>query len=135
MEVPGVEPTWRQTKKPKYCADLHNVDASLRDFRTGRLGALGSVRKPVNPGRLGDRWATDFQGEPLQNKGYVERLPGVASGFDRNSPGNPSGRPYGDEGELSLARAVAPRSQTGGVRRRRPAHLSLVSTGEAEKPA
>jgi len=61
VEAPGVEPTWRQTKKPKYCADLHNADAGLDDFRTGRLGALGSVQMSLNPGRLGDRWATTFE--------------------------------------------------------------------------
>src|ERR1700690_2405991 len=38
------EPTWRQTKTPKPCADLHNVDAGLGDLRTGRLGALGAAK-------------------------------------------------------------------------------------------
>ena len=46
---------------PKYCADLHNVDAGLDDFTTGRLRALGNVQMSLNPGRLGDRWATTFE--------------------------------------------------------------------------
>jgi len=53
---------------------------------------------PMNPGRLGDRWATDSEGKAVPNKGCVNAGPAVV---DRNSPqGNQAVWRSGDEGQL-----------------------------------
>lgn len=45
-------------QKTKRRADLHGHYAELGDLETEQERAVGSGRDPVNPVRLGDRWAT-----------------------------------------------------------------------------